>query len=104
MKAQSIKEFARELEDAERFGAAAVRETIRLGMEQWAGDYEKLESMAAIILHGADRAHSRDDREMIAAYLFLYHRLWDWAREHMPPEAYHHFCEKQENRLYYWYL
>ena len=99
-----MKEFSKELKEAERFGQTAVRVTCESAMQEGNQDYEWLMGLANTFLQAADRAHCRKDDEMVGTYLVLYHELCDFAREHLNREQYHRFCENQEDRCIYLYL
>lgn len=90
MKSKYLKEFRKELSEAERFGSAAVRMVMEEAMEKWGGDPEAL---AALATHCMDRAFACWEDELTGIWLLLYDQIWYYARNHLNREKYHHFCE-----------
>ena len=101
MKAKSLNELWDELLAAERFGTSAVRGTGCEALENWGGECGPLSDLAGMFRELAERACSRDDTDLYAAWLFLADLAWDCARANLSPGDFHTFCDlqaKQEKR------
>jgi len=94
-KPQTPARIRKDLEEAERFGNMAVREVCTAALEKQEPDYNQLLMWAQAILDAADCAHSKGSKDLTGTYLFLYHNLWEYAKNHLSLEEYHHFCGKQ---------
>lgn len=62
--------------------------------------FDQFALMAEALLQAADRSHSQKNSEMTGTYLFLYHCLCEYAKEHLSKEDYHQFCEHQDKYCY----
>lgn len=103
MRPQAQKAFHQELEEAERFGTLAVKETCAIAIDK-VQYWEQLSAMGVSLLQAAESALQRNDKEMTCTYFFLYDELCEYAKENLKPEGYHLFCEQQMKYEPYLYL
>ena len=95
----SPKEFRRDLKKAERIGLEAVREVCTAAMKEENLDYDRLMALSKALLEGADSTNCKNNKALTGTYLFLYHNLWEYAKNHLELKDYHRFCG---NQIDYW--
>ena len=91
MKSKNLKEFRKELSEAERFGSVAVRMTVGEALEKWGSDLEILADLAHLC---EEKAFAWFEDELTGTWLFLYDQIWHYARNHLNQEMYHRFCKQ----------
>lgn len=102
-KPQTPSRILKDLEKAERLGNEAVREVCTAAMNKENPNYDELIAWARALLEAADSAHCKSNTDVTGTYLFLYHNLWEYAKNHLSLEEYHLFCGKQMDCWQYLY-
>ena len=92
---QGPPELCRDFAEAERLGLEAVREVCTAAMNEESPDYDRLMALSKALLEGADSANCRNDKALTGTYLFLYHNLWEYTKNHLDIKEYHKFCCNQ---------
>ena len=92
---QGPPEFRKDLAEAERIGLKAIEEVVNAAMKEENLDYDRLMALSKALLEGADSANCKNNKALTGTYLFLYHNLWEYAKNHLEPKDYHRFCGNQ---------
>ena len=92
----SFERFKELLIEAEGCGTVAVRTIAEAGIERWRDDCERLIQLAELARLQACLANFRGDSDLTGTWLQLDIQICDCAKENLPAEDYHRFCEKVE--------
>ena len=92
----SFERFKKLLTEAEGCGTVAVRTIAEVGIERWRNDCEKLIQLVEFARWQAYLADFRGDSDLAGTWLQLDIQICDCAKENLPAEDYHRFCEKTE--------
>ena len=103
MSAAETRDFLKELQEAERFGSAAVRQVMAEALA-CAGDMpaEKLAALAEFCESRAYDCWESENDGLPETYLFLYDRVCHTAREVLGREQYHRFCDGKRDAVPRW--
>lgn len=79
---------------ADRFGAAAVKDTFNRAFKEWKTDYKYLTDLVLVLNHKIWEHYGAGRKALATIYDGLWRQADDYARDHLKGDELHYFYRK----------